>query len=407
MKVLMYGWEYPPFISGGLGVACHAIVQDLTSKHIEVNLLLPCNFDVLPENKNAREKLIGVDIYAEDLTEINIQQDCLKTYPIDSLLHPYLTPHEYLALYLEHKNGKTYIRSRSKKPFSTQHHTLDMHSPDFTPNKITGRYGPNLFQEVLRYAKIAGDMAIEIPHDVIHAHDWMTILAGINAKQVSSKPLIFHIHALEIDRSGMDNINQQIFDIEKYGMQEADRVIAVSNYTKRLIMQHYHIPEKKIAVIHNGIDKSYGEKHNEYAFKHPKTVLFLGRITHQKGPYFFIEIAKKILSVRQDIQFVLAGTGNLLVEMIEKVACLHIGKNVHFTGFLDPKTVKKLFHFADVYVMPSVSEPFGISCLEALANDVPVVISKQSGAAEVLHDTLSADFWDVDEMAGKILALLD
>jgi glycosyltransferase involved in cell wall biosynthesis len=282
-----------------------------------------------------------------------------------------------------------------------------MHSPDFTPNKITGRYGPNLFQEVLRYAKIAGDMAIEIPHDVIHAHDWMTILAGINAKQVSSKPLIFHIHALEIDRSGMDNINQQIFDIEKYGMQEADRVIAVSNYTKRLIMQHYHIPEKKIAVIHNGIDKSYGEKHNEYAFKHPKTVLFLGRITHQKGPYFFIEIAKKILSVRQDIQFVLAGTGNLLVEMIEKVACLHIGKNVHFTGFLDPKTVKKLFHFADVYVMPSVSEPFGISCLEALANDVPVVISKQSGAAEVLHDTLSADFWDVDEMAGKILALLD
>lgn len=401
MKVLMYGWEYPPYISGGLGVACHAIVHALAKKNIQINLVLPHDFSLhSASSTETLVNLIGVDLYDEKITVTS--SNLINICQINSLLHPYFSPNEYRKI-IEARNKQNKEKHLHK---ITTNHTIDHNSPDFTPSKLTGCYGNNLFNEVLRYSEIAGKLAKQISHDVIHAHDWMTILAGIKAKSISKKPLIFHTHALEIDRSGTQHYNRQIFDIEKYGMEQADKIIAVSNYTKNIITHHYGIPANKIDVVYNGIDKSNIQSKTNTKPSKTKMVLFLGRITQQKGPSFFIEIAKKILDKRKDVQFVIAGTGHLLAEMIEKVAAFRIGKYVHFTGFLDQKTVKKIYQLADVYVMPSVSEPFGLSCLEALAENVPVVISKQSGVVEALHNTLNADFWDTDEMAAKILALL-
>lgn len=403
LSILMYGWEYPPNISGGLGVACHAIVQALAQKNIKINLVLPHEITIPTKTNDHKSiNLFGVDLYDDQLLVALASE--IQICKIDSLLHPYLSAEEYRQNLLEHSNTHKKNRTRSLLMNSS----IDHNSSNFTPSKFAAHYGKNLIEEVVRYGEIGGSLAENLDHDVIHAHDWMTILAGVKAKHISHKPLIFHIHALELDRCGFQQGNQQIFDIEKYGMEQADHVIAVSNYTKNIIVQYYGIPAEKISVVYNGIHQSYANKNsNPVSQKRPKLVLFLGRVTQQKGPSFFIDIAQKIIQKRPDVQFVVAGTGNLLAETIEKVAALQIGKNVHFTGFLNPATVKKLYQIADVYVMPSVSEPFGISCLEALAYDVPVVISKQSGAAEALKNTLSVDFWDTNEMASKILALLE
>ena len=267
---------------------------------------------------------------------------------------------------------------------------------------ITGKYGADLLTEVLHYALVAGTMAKNNPHDLIHAHDWLTMLAALEARHSSRKPVILHVHALEVDRSGLE-VDKRIFAIEKYGMEQADHVIAVSQYTKDNIVKYYHIAPEKITVVHNGV---YCQDSTPVATSHPKMVLFLGRMTQQKGPYFFLEVASKVLTKRQDVQFVLVGAGELLVEMIERTANLQLGKNIHFTGFLDSERVKEIYRLADVYVMPSVSEPFGLSALEALSYDVPAIVTKQSGVTEVLHHTLVADFWNTEDIAAKILALL-
>lgn len=395
MNVLMYGWEYPPHISGGLGVACHAIVQALIKKNISINLVLPYDLSGMV----VKNKLSKLHIFGLGKTSSSPDKNALNIYKIDSLLHPYLSPQDYQTIFVKSTQQSEYLRNLPQ-------HIAQHYWHNFAGANLTGNYGHDLFSEVLRYAEVAGDVATQVKHQVIHAHDWMTILAGIKAKYLSKRKLIFHVHALEIDRSGIEHINQQIFDIEKYGMEQADKIISVSQYTKDLIVRYYGIPDNKIEVVHNGINDSYA-KNEQRKVSDRKMVLFVGRVTHQKGPYFFVEIAKKILAKRPEVEFVIAGTGNLLREMIERVAAARIGQNVHFTGFLDPEKIKDVYRLADVYVMPSVSEPFGLSCLEALAHDVPVVLSKQSGAAEVLRHALHADFWDVNEMASKILALLD
>lgn len=399
----MYGWEYPPNISGGLGIACHAIVKSLTSKNINISLVLP--YEALG-NDTSTKTLKIIDWYNQKiLVNRNHENKRTTIYKINSILTPYSSEADY----------KKILTSKNKFiPANTTHTSniselisefINSHEYSLKSEPFSGHYGDNLFSEVLRYANIAGSFASTIDHDIIHVHDWMTILAGVRAKNLSGKKLVFHVHALETDRSGIHNINKQIFDIEKYGMEEADKIITVSNYTKNIIIQHYGISESKITAIHNGIDKSYYNSQKP-SNKNHQTVLFLGRITHQKGPALFVDIAKKVLDQLPDTQFVMAGTGNLLKETIEKAAGLRIGKNIHFTGFLDQETVKKLYNLADVYVMPSVSEPFGLSCLEALSYDTPVVISKQSGVSEALRNVLCADFWDVNEMSAKILALL-
>lgn len=387
----MYGWEFPPRISGGLGTACHAIVQELAERNIDLTLVLP-QVDELPAIEHVN--LIGCDNIAPPKPEIPEVVD-VRYSEIAMYLSPYIT-------------GKSW-QQRAQQKISRDVSVLlaGLNLPEefkamASRENITGKYGVNLLAEVLHYALFAGTMAKNIPHDLIHAHDWLTMLAALEARCYSHKPVVLHVHALEVDRSGLE-VDKRIFAIEKYGMEQADKIIAVSQYTKDNIVKHYNIAPEKITVVHNGV---YCQRATPVAANHPKMVLFLGRITQQKGPYFFLEVASKVLAKRQDVQFVLVGAGELLVEMIERTANLQLGKNIHFTGFLDSERVKEIYQLADVYVMPSVSEPFGLSALEALSYDVPAIVTRQSGVTEVLHHTLVADFWDTEDIAAKILALL-
>lgn len=391
MKVLMYGWEFPPHISGGLGVACHAMVTELSKKNIKVILVLPQEITRIIDGNVS---IVGCDAEVEQSAE-NASFE-VKRAPVTTWLNPYLSGQDYQYL-CSHPAVLDFEKLRQLDFFK--------HLDSADTVRLTGKYGMHLFAEVLYYAVIAGKLAQTILHDVIHVHDWLTVLAGVEAKKYSKKPLFFHIHALEIDRSGEQN-NYNVFAIEKYGMEQADKIIAVSQYTKNNIIKYYGIAPDKITIIHNG---SYPIAQSFEKSKLPhltKTVLFVGRLTYQKGPDYFIEAAKKILEFRKDVQFILVGHGDLMRGLIERVAYLGIGQHVHFAGFLTPTMVARIYGGADVYVMPSVSEPFGLTCLEALSRGVPAIISKQSGAAEVLQHTLKVDFWDIDEMTNKILAVL-
>jgi glycogen(starch) synthase len=263
-----------------------------------------------------------------------------------------------------------------------------------------------MYDEVHRYAALAAELAASEQFDVVHAHDWMTYPAGIVVAAISGKPLIVHVHSTEFDRSG-ENVNQMIYDIERMGMERADKVIAVSYFTRSIIISRYGISGEKVEVVYNGVERNGNGALAETGIdKNEKIVLFLGRITMQKGPEYFLQAAKKVLEVMDNVRFVMAGSGDLMHRAIEMAAGLGIGQKILFTGFLCGEDVRKIYEMADLYVMPSVSEPFGIAPLEALNNDVPVIISKQSGVSEVLSHALKVDFWDVNEIANKIIAVL-
>lgn len=269
--------------------------------------------------------------------------------------------------------------------------------------KIGELYGPDLGNKVVEFSKVAAKLAMIEPFDVIHAHDWMTFLAGVEVKKATGKPLVVQIHATQYDRAGAD-ARGWIYDIEKYGMQEADRVIPVSRYTGDIVIGHYGIDANKVRPVHNGADPvEVFTTHKKFP---EKLVLFLGRLTAQKGPEFFLEIASKVLEKNREVRFVVAGTGEKLRPLIETGAFRGLGGHFHFTGFLTKEKVNDLLSMTDVYCMPSVSEPFGLSALEAAQFGIPAVISKQSGVAEVLKGALVADFWDVDLMAKHINDLL-
>lgn len=417
MKVLMYGWEFPPRISGGLGVACYAIVKELAARNIDLTLILP---QTASEHCCDNVNLISCDnAAAQDASKPAIttkaETAALEFKGAVTIKHPEIVT--YLSPYLSNKDFKKFLCNETLQDFLNV--LASMHLPvelkemaiaaiqaQMSDSATAGKYGTNLLVEVFRYALIAGTFAKSVAHDVIHAHDWLTMLAALEAKRYSHKPLIIHIHALETDRSGLWT-DKRIFAIEKYGMEQADQIVAVSQYTKNNIIQYYGIAPEKITVVHNGVYCNEDLKQDSTNKARPKMVLFLGRITHQKGPYFFIEVAHRVLEKRGDIQFVMAGAGDLTTKMIERVANLRIGKNVHFTGFLDTDQVHNIYKLADIYVMPSVSEPFGLSALEALSYNIPAIISKQSGVSEVLKNTLVSDFWDIEDMAAKILALLE
>ena len=379
MKVLMYGWEFPPKITGGLGVACYGIVKSLIAQQIKIWLVLPHVMHT--EHHEGSDGFItdNQEMF-EIITNVKNNDHDIKIKFVDTILMPYMTAESYSFT----KNAVLTDASSQNKE----------------------QYGNNLISEIKRYARSAGKIAAQTTHDIIHAHDWLAILAGIEAKKISKKPLVFHVHALETDRSG-ENLNQEIFDIEKYGFSMSDRIIAVSQYTKNKIVEHYHIDPEKIDVAYNGLFHNPLKYNPVEPINKQKTVLFLGRITHQKGPFYFIDVARHILSKRKDVQFVIAGTGDLLQDLIEYVAQHKLGRYVHFTGFLGRNLVDKIYLKSNVYVMPSISEPFGISCLEALSNNVPVIISKQSGVAEVLPHAIKVDFWDIHGFSDKILSLLD
>ena len=264
-------------------------------------------------------------------------------------------------------------------------------------------YGPDLGSKVIEFSKIAAKLAMLDPFDIIHAHDWMTFLAGVEVKKATGKPLVVHVHALQYDRAGA-GARGWIYDLEKYGMEEADRIIPVSHYTGEIIATHYGIHPKKIHPIHNGADPVEAFETKK---KFPeKLVLFLGRLTSQKGPEFFLETAARVIRKIPNVRFVVVGTGDKLRHLIETGAFRGLGAHFHFTGFLDKEKVNDLLSMMDVYCMPSVSEPFGLSALEAAQFSIPAVISKQSGVAEVLKGALKADYWDVELMAQHIADLL-
>ncbi len=272
---------------------------------------------------------------------------------------------------------------------------------------FSGRYGADLFEEVARYALVVAEIARRGGFDLIHAHDWMTNLAGAAAARVSGKPLVTHVHATEYDRSG-EHFDPRVKSLEQLGLDHADRVICVSHYTAGVLKRRYAVDPAKLRVVHNAVtqEEQVHEFHWAKAIPEP-IVLFLGRVTFQKGPDYFIDAAARVARLRPDVKFVMSGSGDMLPAMIERAARQGIARNVHFTGFLRGKDVERMYAMADLYVMPSVSEPFGISPLEAMALDVPVIVSHQSGVSEILVNALKFDFWDVEDLANKILALLE
>jgi len=388
MKVLMFGWEFPPHITGGLGTACYGLTKGLLKKGVEVLFVVPKLFG--DENTKTFRLVNASNI------EISTEKSELKEYwkrihymEIGSSIIPYISPEEYTNL-LEKNELKT-LGKRSK-----------VFAKKF---EFSGKYGSNLLEEVSRYALIGSAIAATNAHDVIHAHDWLTYPAGIAAKKVSGKPLIVHMHATEFDRSG-ENVNQQVYDIERKGMEEADAVITVSNLTRQIVIERYGINPDKVYTVHNAVEpKLSTEDISSKKLVKEQIVTFLGRITFQKGPDYFVEAANKVLQKDKNVRFVMAGDGDMLVKMIRRVAKLGIAKHFHFTGFLKGNDVDKMFAMSDVYVMPSVSEPFGISPLEAMRSNVPVIISKQSGVAEVLKYALKVDFWDIDAISDAIYGL--
>jgi glycosyltransferase involved in cell wall biosynthesis len=403
MKVFMLGWEFPPFISGGLGTACYGLTRAMSELDVQVTFVLPRSADgQFTTHVNMLTPESVGDVSA--LTACDRPGHCpddplLKIQTIDSMLQPYDRPAAYKQRILDAKkraHEQTYKTFNAEEYISSPLESIDQH------------YGSDIHSEVRRYASLAGRLAQTETFDVVHAHDWMTYCAGVNAAKLTGKPLVVHVHSTEFDRCG-ENINQVIYDIERYGMHHADRILAVSNYTRNIITSRYGIHPDKVRVVHNGVEPALQTAHKPQRLrirKKDKVVLFLGRITMQKGPEYFIHAARKIVNVMDNVKFVMAGSGDMYERMIEMAAELGIGANVLFTGFLRGDDVRRAYEMADVFVMPSVSEPFGLVPLEALNNDVPVIISKQSGVSEVLKHALKVDFWDVDEMANKIISVL-
>ncbi len=385
----MFGWEFPPHITGGLGTACFGLTKGLLNQGVEVIFVVPKAYG--DENQQAVRLVNASDV------SIDIRNSIYKDYwdnisyiEVGSNLIPYASPDEFYDIinYTKKTGNDTYESVLSKK------------------YEFSGKYGQNLMEEVQRYALVASTIASENNFDIIHAHDWLTYPAGIAAKKISNKPLVIHVHATEFDRSG-ENINQNVYDIERLGMENADLIISVSNLTRNIIIERYGISPEKVITVHNAVEPSdYSD--NQYTEKNvkEKIVTFLGRVTFQKGPDYFVEAAYKVLQKDKNVRFVMAGSGDMLNRMIRRVAQLRISNKFHFTGFLDAENVDKMFSMSDVYVMPSVSEPFGISPLEAMRSNVPVVISKQSGVSEVLKYALKIDFWDIDAMSDAIYGLL-
>jgi glycosyltransferase involved in cell wall biosynthesis len=277
--------------------------------------------------------------------------------------------------------------------------------PDYFVGDRPGQYHGDLMDQVHRYSRLAIELARREEFDIIHAHDWMTYPAAQAVSAVTGKPLIIHVHSTEFDRSG-DNVDQRVYDIERAGMHAADQVVCVSYLTRNIVMARYGVACQKIEVIYNAVQNDEAAEMISPIRTNEKLVLFLGRVTMQKGPEYFLMAAKKVVEKFPNVRFIMAGSGDMITQCIRLCADLKLGKHVAFTGFLHGSDVRKVFSMADLYVMPSVSEPFGIAPLEALSHNVPVIISKQSGVSEVLTHVLKVDFWDIDEMANKILAVL-
>ncbi len=474
MRVLMFGWEFPPYKSGGLGTACYGMTRALAEKGTEVLFLLPRMEGqekiTLSEGLSLRQASGTRIAWEESACETNVStithdgepiiktsvktmeepsqahapssprvassvvkevwKENLHMYPIPSLLHAYATPETYAEMQSVWQGSyvgsvTTHMYDPCTTPVAFMQQAAGMISEQTSQqlkeviietqrliNKgetvlsLQGGYGQDLMGEVFRYSQSVLSLQDE-DFDVIHAHEWMTCPAGIVAKHLSGKPLIVHIHALESDRSG-ENLNTEVATIERAGLEAADVIVTVSYYTKMRITQLYGIDPAKITVVHNAVTQEESRSHLNIPLhnENEKYVLFMGRITFQKGPEYFIQAAKLVLDRMPNVRFIMAGSGDMLPRMVRMVAQMRMGNRFHFTGFLQGDDVDRMYAMSDLYVMPSVSEPFGIAPLEAMSYDTPVLISRQSGVAEVVQNALKVDFWDVESMADKICAVL-
>ncbi len=391
MKVLMFGWEFPPHISGGLGTASYGLTRGLsTIPELDILFVVPRAYG---DEDQRKMRLIGAGDVTMDTKHMRFSKllSSISYIEVNSNLVPYHTPEEYESLVNKAENKKKKL----------------IHTTMGGKLLFSGGYGQNLYEEIANYALVAQQIADDNEHDLIHAHDWLTYPAGMAAKSVSGKPLVIHVHATDFDRSG-GRVNPSVFEIEKKGMEAADKIIAVSNLTRNTIIEKYGIPAEKVTTVYNAVEPLGDQE--KIAMRRgieDKVVTFLGRVTLQKGPEYFVQAAEKVLRKMENVRFVMAGSGEMLDRMVDWAASLGIADKFHFTGFLKGDDVFRMFSISDVYVMPSVSEPFGISPLEAMQSNVPTIISNQSGVAEILKYAIKTDFWDVDAMADAIYGLLN
>ncbi len=455
MRVLMLGWEFPPFISGGLGTACYGLTRAMDRLGHHITFVLPRAVDQsfsshvemispsttsAPSGSQPAPKTGGVGASAADQATLASGGASVDDVTQNASLTEFKRA-TFLGLDAPGGESSGYPGTGSTIP---RHKTITVRElerlrklgqwptgafevvEDETHDALVSAFGGNaeglrggvahaaagadysgdVLHAAREYAMLVVKKCRDVPFEVIHAHDWMTYPAGMALARLTGKPLVTHIHSTEFDRSG-EHVNQRVYDIERRGMHAAVRVIAVSQLTKSIVTSRYMVDPDRVNVVYNGVENDSAASAVLPKIEHKdKIVLFLGRITMQKGPEYFVSAAKRVLEKLENVKFLVAGDGNLARQMIEQAAELGIGQKFSFTGFLRGKDVSRIFRMADCYVMPSVSEPFGIAPLEALSNDTPVIISKQSGVAEVLTHALKVDFWDVEEMANKIVAVL-
>src|SRR5688572_519956 len=409
MRVFMLGWEFPPFISGGLGTACYGLTKAMSSLGTDIMFVLP---RPVASPFSTHVRLVSPrpgSPLASPSTEFRLDEfDHVSFRTVDAaMMDPYSRPDDYARQMKTIEAERTKINQDLPVDPVTNPPPGTVNTANIGTPNTASHYAGDMFAEIQRYAALASEIARGESFDLVHAHDWMTFPAGLAVAGLKGVPLVVHVHSTEFDRAGV-HVDQRIYDIERRGMHGAMKVIAVSVLTKNIITHHYGIDANKVEVVYNAIDVSTnGFDEEQYSIKKDeKIVLFLGRITMQKGPEYFLAAAKKVLEVMDNVKFVMAGSGDMIRRTIEMAAAMGIGHKVLFTGFLRGGDVEKVFKMADLYVMPSVSEPFGIAPLEAMSHDVPVIISKQSGVSEVLTHALKVDFWDVNEMANKIIAVL-
>src|SRR5574344_423465 len=380
MKALMFGWEFLPHILGGLGTASYGLTRGMSVQDdLEITFVIPKPYG---DEDQSFLKLIGacnVPVVRKENSWDHVNER------IGRIMHP----NEYF-----------WYRDHIYYDF-TRIGTNELGCIEFS-----GRYPDNLIQEIDNYEAVAGVLAHSLEFDVIHSHDWLTYPAGIFAKQISGKPLVIHVHATDFDRS-RGNVNPTVYNIEKRGMDIADHIICVSNLTRNTVIEKYHQHPDKVTTVHNAVDPVPNVEHFKKEERKDKLVTFLGRITMQKGPEYFVEAAYRVLQRSKNVRFVMAGNGDMMQAMVDLAASRGIVDRFHFPGFLKGSEVHQMLANSDVYVMPSVSEPFGISPLEAMQVGTPSIISKQSGCAEILAHAIKTDYWDIDAMADAIYAIVE
>ncbi len=376
----MFGWEFPPHILGGLGTASYGLTRGMaTQPDMDITFVIPKPWG---DEDQSFLKIIGACNTPVVWKDVNWDY-------VSERLSKYMDPQEYY-------NMRDHIYADFRH----------LYTNDLGCIEFSGKYPDNLLEEINNYSIVAGVIARTHDYDIIHSHDWLTYPAGIHAKNILGKPLVIHVHATDFDRS-RGNVNPQVYQMEKNGMDYADHIICVSNLTRQTVIEKYHQDPAKVTTVHNAVEPLSPEivAINPEKGTKDKVVTFLGRITMQKGPEYFVEAAARVLERANHIRFVMAGSGDMMEKMINLAASKGISDRFHFTGFLKGKQVYEMLKRSDVYVMPSVSEPFGISPLEAMQCNIPTIISKQSGCAEILSKAIKTDYWDVEAMADAIYSI--